>query len=53
LPSIKDKDVDLILGMVDGFELMVALNRKTKTLITVRKMSRKERKLYGRTFENE
>ena len=45
IPSKKDPEVDLILAKVEEKYLMIAINRLTRTLITVRPM-RKEEKLF-------
>lgn len=48
-----DESVDLYFGEIDKKYIVVVVNRHTKTFITVRPMSRKERKLFKKEFENE
>jgi len=46
IQSKKDKDVDLILGYVNGKGIAVIVNRLTGVLITVRRMRDNEEKLF-------
>lgn len=52
LPSEKDKNIELILGFVFGKGIVLIVNTKTKNIVTVRRMRKKEKELFGR-IENE
>ncbi len=46
IPSKKDKDVMLVMGFVIDKGIVVVFNKKTKNLITVRRMRQNEKKLF-------
>lgn len=48
VPSKSDKDVELILGIIHNFGIVVVLNKVTKILITVRHMRKEEKRLFFR-----
>ena len=44
--SPEEKDVDIYMGYAGKKHMMIPVNRKTKTLITIRPMRREERKVF-------
>jgi len=46
VPSKKEKEVNLILAKVGEKTLMIAVNKETKKLITVRPMREDEKRLF-------
>jgi len=43
VPSGKDKNIDLYFAKINNKYLMVVVNRKTKNLVTTRKMRKNEK----------
>jgi hypothetical protein len=52
VPSDKDKNIDLYFGKINSKYLMVVLNRKTKNLITTRKMRKNEKTAFNKESSN-
>ncbi|MFC1771549.1 hypothetical protein ACFLZV_06665 [Candidatus Margulisiibacteriota bacterium] len=46
VPSRKDPDVELVMGFVEGKGIVAILNKTTKVIITVRRMSKKKERLF-------
>lgn len=50
-PSGRDDHVDLYFGKIGANHLVIIMNRKTKTLVTVRKMRKKEKAVYAEVMK--
>ena len=53
IPSPRDEEVDLYFGEISGKFVLIVVNKKSNTIITVRPMHKNEKTYFLKEFKNE